>query len=149
MSVERERGRRAEAAARMLRCRRRAGEDGPQEEEAVEQPAELAEVEVEVEAVVHRRQRRRTVSQGMVAVSVLSSGEVGRWSAAVGGLAGHGDAAVRTLSAQIVRVWEQQVDEARKAEAQKHKRGPKPSGTGASTCPACRGAHRAHTCKKR
>ena len=86
-AVERERGRRAEAAARMLRCRRRAGEDGPQEEEAVEQLAELAEAEVEVEAVVHRRQRRRTVSQGMVAVSVLSSGEVGRWSAAVGGLA--------------------------------------------------------------
>ena len=64
----------------------------------------------------------------------------------VGGLVGHGDAAVRDLSAQVVRAWTQQLYEARKIERQKLKRGPKPAGTGDSTCRACRGAHRPHTC---
>ena len=65
---------------------------------------------------------------------------------AVGGLQAHEDAVVRDLSARIVSAWTLQLAEAQKIEMQKHRRGPKPKGTGSATCRACQGGHRAHTC---
>ena len=83
-----------------------------------------------------------------LSVSGLSLGLSGSTGidGAVGGLQAHEDAAVRDLSARIVCTWKLQLAEARKAEFQKHRRGPKPKGQGTATCRACQGGDRAHTC---
>ena len=67
---------------------------------------------------------------------------------AVAELAGHPEAEVRALSAQITGAWRAQVDTELQRRALARKPGPKPSGTGSSTCPACKGFHRAHTCRR-
>ena len=61
-------------------------------------------------------------------------------------LQSHDNPDVRALSKIISSAWSKQLAEDRQRLAQKSKRGPKPKGTGAAGCPACKGLHRAHTC---
>ena len=63
-------------------------------------------------------------------------------------LQSHDNPGVCDLSKTISLAWSTQLAEERQRRALKSKPGPKPKGTGAAGCAACRGAHRAHTCMK-
>ena len=61
-------------------------------------------------------------------------------------LQSHENPDVRALSKVIASAWSTQLAEERQRRELKSKPGPKPKGTGAAGCAACRGGHRAHTC---
>ena len=61
-------------------------------------------------------------------------------------LQSHENPGVCALSKTISIAWSTQLTEELKLRAQKSKTGPKSKGTGAASCPACQGRHRAHTC---
>jgi len=56
------------------------------------------------------------------------------------------DNGVRELCEQVAGAWRVQVAEELRRRELASRRGPKPRGTGAHSCKACQGAHRAHTC---
>ena len=64
----------------------------------------------------------------------------------VAALQSHDNPDVCALSKLITSAWSTQLAEERQRQALKSKTGPKPKGTGAAGCAACRGAHRVHTC---
>ena len=66
----------------------------------------------------------------------------------VAALQSHDNPAVRTLSKIVTSTWSTQLAEELQRKALMSKTGPKPKGTGAAGCAACKGAHRAHTCVK-
>ena len=82
--------------------------------------------------------------QGGLTLSMLGGST--RIDQIVAALQSHDNPDVRTLSKIITSAWSTQLAEELQRKALMSKPGPRPKGTGAAGCAACKGAHRAHTC---